>query len=157
MKFNKLNAGIAGCLLAVAISGCDQNSSTSTPATAPEAAKKTADSAPVAGQVVADKAVAEVKPVVEQAVAAVKPAVEKAVQAVTEPVKAPGSEVSGIIAKAQGLVTEKKYKEALTELASLKDAKLTDGQQKIVDELKAQIPKLMSGDTGKAIGNLLGK
>ena len=157
MKFHPLNAGIVGCLLAVAISGCDQNSSTRTPAAAPEAAKKTADSAPVAAPAVADKAVAVVKPVVEQAVAEAKPAVEQAVKAVAEPVKAPGSEVSGIIAKAQSLVTEKKYKEALTELASLKDAKLTDGQQKIVDELKAQIPKLMSGDTGKAIGNLLGK
>jgi len=119
MKFNTLHAGIAGLLLAAAISGCDKNSSNA----AMDDAKKTADSATTAVQQGADKAVG----------------------AVTEQVKAAGGEATAVIAKAQGLVADKKYQEALTTLGGLKDVKLTDTQQKVVDELKAQVQKLMSG------------
>lgn len=152
MKLNTLNAGIAGCLLAVAISGCDKSND------AMDAAKKSADSATTAVQQGADKAVTEVKQAGEKAVTEVKQAGEKAVGNVAEQAKAAtGGEATAVIAKVQGLVAEKKYQEALTALGGLKDLKLSDTQQKVVDGLKEQIQKLMSGDAGKAVGNLLGK
>lgn len=153
MKFNKLNAGVVSCLLAVAISGCDKNDSNK----AADDMKKSADGTATAVQQSTEKVVTEVKPVAENAAAEVKPVVEQAKTAVAQQVQPAANEVMPVITKAQGEVTEKKYKEALTTLATLKDVKLTDSQQKLVDELKAQAQKLMSGDAGKAIGNLLGK
>ena len=142
MKFNKLNAGIDSCLLAVAISGCDKDSSNK----AAEDVKKSTEGAASAMQQGAEKAAV-----------GMKEAGQKAVETVTEKAKEAGGEATPVIAKAQSLVSEKKYQEALTSLGSLKDIKLTESQQKIVDELKAQIQKLMSGDAAKAAGNLLGK
>ena len=153
MKLNQFSAGITGCLLAVAISGCDKSSSNTTV----DEVKKSADSAITSAQQGADKAVTEAKQAGEKTVTEVKQAGEHAVAAATEQAKAAAAGVTGTITKAQGLVAEKKYQEALTTLGGLKDAKLSDTQQKVVDGLKEQIQKLMSGDAGKAVGNLLGK
>jgi len=142
MNTKTLRAGIASCLLIAAISGCDKNSSNSVADDAKKMTEGAADS---------------VKTATDKAVTDVKQAGDKAVEAVKEQAKTAGGEATGIIAKAQSLVSEKKYQEALTTLGSLKDTKLTDSQQKIVDELKAQIQKLMSSDAGKSVGGLLGK
>ena len=153
MKFNKLNAAAVGCLLVIALSGCDKNSSNA----AMDDAKKATENAATATKEGVEKAVTATKEGVEKAATEVKQVGEKAVEAVTEKAKEIGGEASGVIAKAQGLVTEKKYQEALTTLGGLKDMKLSESQQKVVDGLKAQIQKLMSGDAAKAAGNLLGK
>ncbi len=148
MKFIKINAGVLGCLLAVALSGCDKNSSSP----AVEDAKKSAESATTAAQQGVDKAVTEAKQAGEKVVAETKEAGQKAVATATEQVKAAGGDATAVIAKVQSLVAEKKYQEALTSLGSLKDVKLSDTQQKVVDGLKEQITKLMSSGAG-----LLGK
>ena len=142
MKFNKFNASLASCLLAVAITGCDKDSSSKT---ADDVKKST------------EGAASTMQQGAEKAAATVKEAGQKAVETVTDKAKEAGGEATSVIAKAQSLVSEKKYQEALTSLGSLKDIKLTESQQKIVDELKAQIQKLMSGDAAKAAGNLIGK
>lgn len=153
MNITTIRLGIASVLLSAAITGCDKNSSSP----AVEEAKKSAESATTAAQQGASKAVTEAKQAGEKTVTAVKQAGENAVAAATEQAKAADAGVTGVITKAQGLVAEKKYQEALTTLGGLKDTKLSDTQQKVVDGLKEQIQKLMSGDAGKAVGNLLGK
>jgi len=139
MKIQTLSAGVVSCLLMVGITGCDKDSSNK----AADNAKSNVESATSAVQQGAEKAAGEVKQ-----------AGEKAVDAVTEKAKEAGGEATAVITKAQGQVAEKKYQEALTTLGGLKDVKLSDNQQKVVDELKAQIQKLMSGN---AAGNLLSK
>ena len=143
MKIKTLGAGLASCLLITALSGCDNNKSSTNEV--PKAAESAADS---------------VKQATETAATEVKQAGEKAADAVAkqtetaEPAEATSSPASGLIEKAKTFVAEKKYQDALNVLKELKDVKLIPEQQKIVDGLKAQAEKLMSSG---AVGNLLGK
>lgn len=106
-------------------------------------------------------AVAEAKP------AAVATANEAAKTA--DGLKATASDAAGAAStqvqswfdKIKGLINEKKYSEALTALAQPPTNNLTAEQQKVVDQLKAQVQELLakqSADQGlKAVGGLLNK
>ena len=142
MNTQTLRVGIASCLLIAAIAGCDKDSTK----TAMDDTKKAVEGA-------ADG----VKKATDTAATEIKQAAEKVADGKTSAADATTAQAGEVIAKAKGLVAEKKYSEALSALGGLKDMKLSDSQQKIADELKAQIQKLMSGDAGKAVGNLLGK
>lgn len=159
MKLQTLSAGILGCLLTVAIVGCDKQDKQSSAPTA-EDAKKTTENAATAVKAGTEKAAAEVKAVSEKVVTEVKQASAKAVEAVTKPAEVSsttGAPAAGLIEKTKNFVAEKKYADALNTLKELKNIKLTPEQEKIVSDLKAQVEKLMGGDAGKAVGNLLGK
>jgi ElaB/YqjD/DUF883 family membrane-anchored ribosome-binding protein len=79
---------------------------------------------------------------------AVKESAEKAVGEVKDQAQAAASEATakaqGIIEKAKALVSDKKYTDALSSLQGLTGMTLTPEQQKLVDDLKAQIQKGMT-------------
>jgi hypothetical protein len=70
------------------------------------------------------------------------------------------SQTQTLIDKAKGLVTDEKYKDALTVVRQLSGLRLTPEQRTLVDGLKAQIQtalaKSATSDAGSAAGNALG-
>lgn len=138
MKTNIIVAAIATMVAVAALSGCDKDK-TSAPEAAPSAAPEAAAPATPATP--------------EAAAAPAAPATG------TNAVGATTSAADTLIAQAKSFIADKKYNDAMAALSKLSSMVLTPEQQTTVNDLKAQVQKLMSNATGTvdAAQSLLGK
>ena len=140
MKIKLVIAGIAVCAGLAALSACKKEQASSD-----TQLQKPAESSASEAAKPVDTAKTETKEVTEQAATQAKPAEQQA---------------QGLIDRAKSLVAENKYQDALGSLKQLADVKLTAEQQKLVDDLKAQIQaaiaKATTGGAASALGGALG-
>ena len=137
MKTQSLLTTIATCALAVTITACDKKTPVETTKDAvTDAAAKTADTAKDLTGKAADMA--------GKATETVKAAASTAVANVTGP-------FNDAITAAKKSIADKDYKSALAGLNKLSSMKLSDEQTKIVDNLKAEVQKLIAGGSASAV------
>jgi cell division septum initiation protein DivIVA len=120
------------CTAIIAFVGCSKNNSPTgeTPAT---------NAVTSAAKDMAGKAMDTAKDVAGQAVAAA-----------TNMVSAASSQFTDGIAKAQQFIADKNYQGALDELSKLSSLQLSADQTKVVDDLKTQATKLLTGGAAGA-------
>ena len=136
MKIKTIIAGIVVCAAVAAVSGCKKEQATSD-VQVPKSNEGLASEAATA----VDAAKSAAKEVTNQAAAQAKAAEQQA---------------QGLIDRAKAFVSEQKYQDAISSLNQLASTKLTPEQQKLVDDLKAQIQTALAKATGSDPASALG-
>lgn len=138
------------CVVAVALLGCGKKEEAPPPAPAKSEGSKLMDAANDAGKQVVDAAREVGQQVGEKAKEAGQ-AVGEAVKNVSQDINSAAKSALGdstagvtakyqeVVAKAQALLKDAKYEDALNSLKGLADLKLSPEQQKVVADLKTQI------------------
>jgi hypothetical protein len=92
-----------------------------------------------------------------QAVESIKPA--EVIPAPTPPAVPNQANLQNVLDQAKNLLAEKKYPEALAALAQLSNVSLSAEQQRLVEQLRAQIQSAMTSEAAneglKSVGGLL--
>ena len=160
MRIKLVITGVVACATLAAVSGCKKEEPVSSPVD-----QRTWESVTSQTQKAVVGAASEVKEATETVASGVTQAVpaaaseRKPAEAVTL-TDAEVAQTQGLIDRAKGHLADKKYQEALDTIKQLAGAKQTPEQQKLVEDLKAQIQsalaKAAGSDAASALGGALG-
>lgn len=161
MKSKNAILGVTVCAALILASGCSKEEpaagempeTTAEPASGADAAKAITEAA--------SQTVSQAQEAASQAAGeAQNTAQTMATQAkaeATAAASAASGQAQALIDKAKALVTDQKYQDALTTLQQLASVQVTPEQQKLVDDLKAQIQTALAKKTASdALGGVLG-
>lgn len=151
-------------MIAATLVGCspksDDDALPAAPAPATNAAVPAMQDAAQAAQRDAAAATSQVQSTATQAAAQVEAAAQQTGAQLEQAAATATPEVQNLVQQAQSYLKEQKYADALGAVQRLTSLKLTPEQQKLVDDLRAQIQTAMAktgaGDAANKLGNALG-